>query len=148
MLLTRDSHYLFFLSGDPDCPKQISMFSVNKKEVVASFESPAFEIGIDIMALSPDSNSLYLGKINELLQYSLKDGNVLQSRNINQRPDMECTFISAMMITRNNQYLVTGTSFTGTPEKGTKEYLSGQESVYVAGPMCVWSTKDLTLVKT
>jgi hypothetical protein len=72
----------------------------------------------------------------------------MQSRNINQRADMECAIIQTMMIARNNQYLVTGTTYLSSPEKGTKEYLSGQESDRVAGPLWAWSTKDLTLVKT
>jgi hypothetical protein len=64
MLLTRDSHYLFFASGDPDYPKQISKFSVNKKEVVAKFQDPDFGPEIRSMALSPDSNSLYIATEN------------------------------------------------------------------------------------
>jgi ligand-binding sensor domain-containing protein len=148
MLLTRDSHYLFFGSQDLQNPNQIRKFSVNKKEVVATFKSQAFEVGIDSIAISPDSNSIYVGTKDKLVQYSLKDGKVVQSRNINQRLDMKCACISAMMVTRNNQYLVTGTTYVRPPEKGTMEYLSGQELVNIGGPLCVWSTKDLTLVKS
>jgi hypothetical protein len=72
----------------------------------------------------------------------------MQSRNINQRADMECAIIQTMMITRKNQYVVTGTSYLSDLEKETKHGVLGQESAYVAGPLCVWSTKDLTLVKT
>jgi hypothetical protein len=61
MLLTRDSHYLFFASGDLKNRSHFRKFSVNKKEVVETFKSPAFERGIHSMALSPDSNSLYVG---------------------------------------------------------------------------------------
>ena len=148
MLLTRDSHYLFFASGDLDNPKRISKFSVNKKEIVATFEDPAFEEGITSMALSPDSNSLYVGTCNELHQFSMKGRKVIQSRNINQRPDMNYALILTMKVTRNNLYLVTGISYFGKPKKGTKEDLSGQKQVWLGGPVCVWSTKDLTLVKT
>jgi hypothetical protein len=100
------------------------------------------------MALSPDSNSLYVAIQNQLRQVSFKDGKVIQSRNINERPDMKCAYIHAMRVTRNNQYLVTGTTYFSMPEKGTKEDLQGQEFVPVGGPLCVWSTKDLTLVRT
>jgi WD40 repeat protein len=148
MLLTRDSHYLFFASGDGDYPDKVSKFSVNKKEVVAKFKGPAFEEGITSMALSPDSNSLYVATLDELNQFSLKDGKVIQSRDINERPDMKGASIHAMGVTRNNQYLFTSTMYVGMPEKGTKEDLSGQELVRSGGPVCVWSTKDLTLVKT
>jgi hypothetical protein len=88
MLLTRDSHYLFFVSGDGNQSKQISKFSVNKKEVVAKSENPIFKKGIGSMALSPDSNSLYVATDNVLLQFSLKDGTIMQSRNFNERPNM------------------------------------------------------------
>ena len=148
MLLTRDSHYLFFASGDPSNPRQIKKFSVNKKEIVAEFEGPVFKKGIQIMALSPDSNSLYVGTPNKLLQFSLKDGKVIQSRTINERPDMQGALIHAMSVTKNNQYLVTGTTYFRTPEKGTEEDMSAKELVYLGGPVCLWSTKDLTLVKT
>jgi hypothetical protein len=148
MLLTRDSHYLFFGSGCILHPDQISKFSVNKKEVVAKFGDPAFENGISCMALSPDSNSLYVGTHNKLLQLSLKDGKVINSTNINESPGMEGATIQSMRVTRNNQYLVTGTTCSGTPEKGSGEELSGRFSVSVGGPVFVWSTKDLILVKT
>jgi WD40 repeat protein len=88
LLLTRDSHYLFFASGSNSFLNQISKFSVNKKEIVATFEGPAFEGGILSMALSPDSNSLYIGTQDKLNQFSLKDGKVIQSRNINERPSI------------------------------------------------------------
>ncbi len=148
MLLTRDSHYLFFGFGSHYLPEQINKFSVNKKEVVAKYDDSSFEEGVQSMALSPDSNSLYIATKDKLLQFSLKDGKVIQSRNINERPNMRFATIDAMRVTRNNQYLVTGISYHCTPEKGTKEYLSGKKVVHVYGPLCVWSTKDLTLVKT
>ncbi len=148
MLLTRDSHYLFFASGDGDYPDKVSKFSVNKKEVVAKFKGPAFEEGITSMALSPDSNSLYVATLDELNQFSLKDGKVIHSRNLHDHLDMKGAVISAMRVTQNNQYLVTGTIYFDTPAKGTKEELSGKEVVHFGGPVCVWSTKDLTLVKT
>jgi WD40 repeat protein len=145
MLMTRCSNYLFFGSGDPNNPKQINKFSVNKKEIVARFEDPAFERGVASMALSPDSNSLYFGTRDKLVQFSLKDGKVIQSRNINDRRDMRAATIYAMCVTRNNQYLVTGIAYDSTPEKGD---VSRQKKVIVGGRVCVWSTKDLTLVKT
>jgi hypothetical protein len=148
MLLTRDSHYLFFASGDHPQPRHFNKFSVNKKEVLATFEIPDFINGIGSMALSPDSNSLYVEAANKLLQFSLKDGKVIQSRNINELPDMKWAQIFAMRVTRNNQHLVTATTYLETPEKGTKKDLSGREMVPVGGQLCVWSTKDLTLVKT
>jgi hypothetical protein len=148
MLLTRDSHYLFFASGDFNNPKQISKFSVYKKEVVAKFEDPAFKGNIYSMALSPDSTSIYANTDNKLLQFSSKDGKVIESRNINERPDMNVAKIIAMRVTRSNHYLVTTTTYNGRPEKGTKEDLLGIEEVPVGGPLCFWSTKDLTLVKT
>ena len=148
MLLNRDSHYLFFASGDPLCPNQISKLSVNKKEVVAKFEGPFFEGGIGTMALSPDSNSLYVGSRDRLHQFSLRDGKVIQSRNINDLPDIRFAIISAMRVTKNNEYLITGIAYFGTPEKGSKEDLSGKTDAFVGGRACVWSTKDLTLVKT
>ena len=100
------------------------------------------------MALSPDSSSLYVATLNKLHQLCLKDGRVLRSRDINERPDIQCAYIFAMRVTRNNQYLVTATAYYGTLEEGPTEDLSGQELVPVGGPMCVWSTKDLTLVRT
>jgi hypothetical protein len=148
MLLTSGSHYLFFASGNGiNHPKQIHKFSVNKKKIVAKFEDAVFEKGIHSMAISPDSNSLYVGTINELVQFSLKDAKIIQSRKINERTDMNGATIYAMKVTRNNQYLVTATAYVGKPKKGTKKDLSGQENGPVAGPLCVWSTKDLTLVK-
>ena len=150
MLLTRDSQFLFFGSGlaeDNQFPNQINKFSVNKKEVVAVSENPLFEKGIGSMALSPDSNSIYVATDNLLWQFSLKDGLVMQSRNVNERPDMKGATIYAMRVSKNNLYLVTGTIYIDSPEKGTERDLS-VESVPVGGPVCVWSTKDLTLVKT
>jgi hypothetical protein len=119
MLLTRDSHYLFHASGVRNYGNKISKFSVNKKEVVTTFDDPVFEIGIIAMALSPDSNSLYVGTLNKLLQYSLKDRKVIQSRHINERPDIGVAYIFAMRVTKNNQYLVTGTTYQGTLQKPT-----------------------------
>jgi hypothetical protein len=148
ILLTSSGHYLFFGSGDPNYPKQINKFSVNKKEVVAKFKDQVFEKGIQSMALSPDSNSLYVATRDKLHQFSLKDAKVIQSRNVHDRLDMKSAVISAMRVTQNNQYLVTDTMYFDTPTKGSKEELSGKELVPVGGPVCVWSTKDLTLVKT
>ena len=148
MLLTRDSHYLFFASGDGKNLKHISKFSIYKKELVAKFEDPAFESGVYNMALSPDSNSLYVASLNKLHQFSLKDGKFILSRDINERPDIKWATIYAMKVTRNNLYLVTGITYFVTPEKGAQEDLSGQNLVPVGGPVCVWSTKDLTLIKT
>jgi hypothetical protein len=152
MLLTRDSHCLFFTNGGFGITQNgIRKFSVNKIEVVAEFEDPALENGISFMALSPDSNSLYVGTHNKLLQLSLKDGNLMQSRNINERPDMYSATLQSMYVTRNNQYLVTSTTYSERLEKGTEEDWSEDSSerpVNLCGPVCVWSTKDLTLVKT
>ena len=142
MLLTRNSHYLFFVSKINNSPKQINKFSLNKKEVVAKFEDPAFAGGIHSMALSPDANSLYIATQNVLHQFSLKDGKVIQSRNIREDTDMNWAIVYAMRVTKNNQYLVTGTTYIGSPDKDK------QEEVPIGGPVCVWSTKDLTLVKT
>jgi hypothetical protein len=147
MLLTRDSHYLLFASEDDLHEKQINKFSVNKKEAVAKFIHLAIETGMDCMELSPGSNSLYVGTVDTLLQVSLKDGKVMQSRNTNERPDMIGATIYGMRVTKNNQYLVTGTVYVGTPEIGSKEDLAGK-LVIIGGPVCVWSTKDVTLVKT
>jgi photosystem II stability/assembly factor-like uncharacterized protein len=147
LLLTRDSHYLLFASKDHLHEKQINKFLVNKKEVVARFKHPAIETGMDSMEFSPDSNILYVGTVGTLLQVSLKDGKVMQSRNTNERPDMIGATIYGMRVTKNNQYLVTGTVYVGTPEKGSKEDLAGK-LVIVGGPVCVWSTKDVILIKT
>ena len=94
------------------------------------------------MALSPDANSLYIATQNVLHQFSLKDGKVIQSRNIREDTDMNWAIVYAMRVTKNNQYLVTGTTYIGSPDKDK------QEEVPIGGPVCVWSTKDLTLVKT
>ena len=145
MLLTRGSHYLFFGSGDPNNPKQINKFSVNKKEVVEKFQCPVFERGVASMALSPDSKSLYFGTRDKLLQFCLKTGKVIQSRNLNNRREMRAATIYAMRVTSNNQYLVTGTAFDGSPEKPDHQ---PRKVLIVGGRVCVWSTKDLTLVKT
>jgi hypothetical protein len=147
MLLTGDGEYLFFGSGHPNNPTQINKFSVNKEEVVAKFQHPFFKKGITGMALSPDSNSLYIGTYNKLHQFCLKDGKVIQSRNTYQHPGMMAARIAAMIVTSDSQYLVTGTIYSALPEKGSEEDLLG-ELVPVGGPICVWSTKDLTLVKT
>jgi WD40 repeat protein len=148
MALTRDSHYLYFGTGYGGVPNQINKFSVNKKEVVAKFEGPFFSKGIESMTLSPDSNSLYIATGDELLQFSLKDPKVIQKRNIKERPNMNDALIYSMTVTKNNQFLVTATIYMGTPEKGTKEDLSGEKWAQFCGPVCLWSTKDLTLVKT
>jgi hypothetical protein len=115
---------------------------------VAKFEDPVFEGRILSMTLSPDSNSLYIGTQNKLLQFSLKGGKVIQSRDIKDRLDMKFACISEMSVTRNNQYLITGTMYFDTPTKYTKEELSEKELLPAGGPVCVWSTKDLTLVRT
>ncbi len=61
---------------------------------------------------------------------------------------MTTSIIYAMRVTRNNQYLVTGTTWLENTEEQAKEVLSGKNVVRLGGPVCVWSTKDLTLVKT
>ena len=124
----------------------VNKFSVNKKKVVAKFD-PAFDKGFLSMTLSPDSKSLFAGLQDELIQFSSKDGNVIQSRNINERPDMGTANIYAMRVTRNNQYLVTATVYSGKLVEGPVEDLR-RKTVSVGGPVCIWSTKDLTLVKT
>lgn len=115
---------------------------------MAEFEDPAFRNFISSMALSPDSNSLYVATVNELLQFSLKDAKVIKSRNILERQDMKGAAIFVMRVTRNNQCLLTDSRQYGTQEKGTGEDLLGQEFVTVNGQVCVWSTKDLAFVRT
>jgi hypothetical protein len=123
MLLTQSSHFLFFGYGNDNIPNKIREFSVKNKVIMAKFDHRAFKGGISRMALSPDSNKLYVATKNELRQVSIKDGKVIQLRNFNERPDMKCAYIHAMRVTRNNQYLVTGTTYFSMPEKGTKEDL-------------------------
>ena len=138
MQLTSDGQYLFFGSGVIGDPKHITKFSVDKNEVVEKLEDPALEEEMHSIALSLDSSSLYVGTRDKLLQLSLVDGKVIQSRNIKERPEMQGAVISAMRVTRDNQYLVTCTMYVGNPEKGTEEYLSGKKYVYSGGPVCVW----------
>jgi ABC-type uncharacterized transport system permease subunit len=114
MLLTPGGHYLFFASGDQGFPNQINKFSVKNKEIVEKFKDQVFKTEIDSMALSPDSGSLYVATKDKLLQFSLKDGKVIQSKNINEGSGMSSAGISAMRVTRSNQYLITATWYSDT----------------------------------
>jgi hypothetical protein len=153
MLLTPSSHYLFFGSGDYYPPKQINKFSLNKKEITEEFQDPVFKTGISSMTLSPDSKSLYVATRNKLNQFSLKDGKVIQSRDIYWLREMSCADIFAMRVTRNNQYLITATWYSDNQmsdpqRKGSKELFLEEGLGAFVDPLCLWSTKDLTLVKT
>lgn len=99
------------------------------------------------MTLSPDSNSLCLATLNELVKLSLKDGKVMQLRNINVLNTTGAN-IRAMRVTRDNQYLITATMYMVRPKNCMGEDLKGEGLDLLGGPVCVWSTKDLTLVKT
>jgi hypothetical protein len=105
------------------------------------------------MTLSPDSKSLYVATRNKLNQFSLKDGKVIQSRDIYWLREMSCADIFAMRVTRNNQYLITATWYSDNQmsdprRKGSKELFLEEGLGAFVDPLCLWSTKDLTLVKT
>ena len=89
-------------------------------------------IRVRSIAVSPDEHTLYLGGLNgKLWQYSLLNGKFIIGKTVPDEGN-----VRALAVTRDGQFLIAG----------TETYHS--DKAVAGGSITVWSTKDLTLVRT